>query len=443
VNGGGKERQPLGTTRRDLLPARLLPVLYFGLAHLFLVSAFVALVLDPAKASGFFYQPRTIAMVHLVTLGWISGSILGALYVIGPIALRTPMPARPPDYVAFILFSVGSTGMAAHFFIEEYRGVAWAAVLVLGSVSYVGVRTTTALQPAPIQPAVKLHVFLAFVNVTGAGILGILLALHKARPYLPGQPLSNVFAHVHLAALGWASMMVIGTGYRMLPMILPSAMPAGPSLMKSALLLEAGTMGLLAGFLLNRRFLFPASLLVAGAFGAFILEVRRMLSNRRRRPRWLPLPDYGVGHALESILYAGITTALGLALTVFEPSERTLRIAAVYGVFGIVGFLGQMIVGMQARILPLFATFHANLAGACEAPPTTPRDMGSQAGRALAFVLWTAGVPLLAGGMYLESALVVGIAGWALLGASVLGALNAAGALRHAFRRETRARPAA
>lgn len=441
MKGEGQER-PRAATRLDRLPARLLPVLYFSLTHLFLVTAFTALVLDPGKASGFFYQPRTIAMVHCVTLGWISASILGALYVVGPMALRMPMPARPSDYVAFALFSVGSIGMATHFFIAEYRGVAWAAVLVLASVLYVGVRTGVALRPAPIQSSVKLHVVLAFVNVAGAGILGLLLALHKVRPFLPGQPLSNVFAHVHLAALGWASMMVIGVGYRMLPMILPSAMPAGPSLVRSALLLQAGTLGLLGGFLLDRRFLFPSSLLVAGAFGAFALEVRRMLSHRRRRPRWLPLPDYGVGHALESILYAVLAAALGLALALLAPSEVTLRLAAVYGVFGIVGFLGQMIVGMQSRILPLLATYHANVAGACDSPPTTPRDMGSHAGRAFAFVLWTAGVPILAGGMYFESAFVAGVGGWALLAASVLGAANAAAVLRHAFPRGPGARPA-
>ena len=34
-------------------------------------------------------RPRALAVVHLVTLGWITASILGALYMIVPMALGT------------------------------------------------------------------------------------------------------------------------------------------------------------------------------------------------------------------------------------------------------------------------------------------------------------------------------------------------------------------
>jgi hypothetical protein len=35
----------------------------------------------PVLPGAFHYHPRLIALLHLVTLGWISGSILGALYI--------------------------------------------------------------------------------------------------------------------------------------------------------------------------------------------------------------------------------------------------------------------------------------------------------------------------------------------------------------------------
>ena len=73
---------------RTHLPPRLLPVLYFTTAHLALAFAFGAVALDPRGVSGFFYHARMLGIVHLVTLGWITASILGSLYVVGPIALR-------------------------------------------------------------------------------------------------------------------------------------------------------------------------------------------------------------------------------------------------------------------------------------------------------------------------------------------------------------------
>jgi hypothetical protein len=421
-------------SRLDQLPPCLLPILYFALAHLFLIAAFTAVALDPRSAAGFFYQPRTIGIVHLITIGWISASILGALYVIGPMAMRMPMPARSLDYVAFAVYAIGGLGMTGHFFIAEYRGVVWSGGMVLAGILHVAVRALAAARRAPIQGAVKLHITLAFLNITGAGLFGLLLALHKTRPFLPGEPLLNVFAHVHLAALGWAAMMIVGAGYRLMPMVLPSSMPAGRALYWSAILLESGVVGLFVGFLAGGRLLAPSALVTIAGLTAFLRQVRWMLGNRRRPPTWLVLPDYGVRHVLLSMLYAALAAAVGVVLSVAPRSESTLRAAAAYGVFGIVGFLAQMVLGMQARILPMFVAYHANLNAACDARPTTPSEMGSRTLPGAIFYLWFAGVPLLAAGMFLGSAAAVAAAGWMLLAASTVGAVNAAGVLRHAFR---------
>jgi hypothetical protein len=60
----------------------------FRAAHVALALAFGAVALDPHGVSGFFYHSRMLGIVHLVTLGWITASILGSLYLVGPIALR-------------------------------------------------------------------------------------------------------------------------------------------------------------------------------------------------------------------------------------------------------------------------------------------------------------------------------------------------------------------
>jgi hypothetical protein len=61
------------------------------------------------------------------------------------------------------------------------------------------------------------HIVLAFVNVFGAATMGVLIGFDKVYHFLPGFVLANVFAHAHLAAIGWASMMVVGVAYRLLP----------------------------------------------------------------------------------------------------------------------------------------------------------------------------------------------------------------------------------
>ncbi len=116
------------TAPRAQLPPRLLPVLYFSAAHVALAFAFGAVALDPRGVSGFFYHARMLGIAHLVTLGWVTASILGSLYVVGPIALRLRIPALWLDYAAFALVLIGIVGMVAHFWLQEYGGTAWSAI---------------------------------------------------------------------------------------------------------------------------------------------------------------------------------------------------------------------------------------------------------------------------------------------------------------------------
>ena len=212
---------------RTHLPPRLLPVLYFAAAHVALALAFGVVAVDPRGVSGFFYNARMLGIVHLITHGWITASILGSLYIIAPIALRTWIPATWLDYTAFVLVLIGIVGMVAHFWIQDYAGMAWSAGTVAFGILAVGVHVVRCLDTAALPRAVSAHIVLAFVNILGAATTGVLIGFDKVYHFLPGFVLANVFAHAHLAGIGWASMMVVGVAYRLLPMVLPAAMPHG------------------------------------------------------------------------------------------------------------------------------------------------------------------------------------------------------------------------
>ena len=92
-----------------------------------LAAAFAALAFEPARFAGFFYHPRMIAVVHLVTLGWISASILGALYMIAPMALRARLPAGRLDFAAWWVYAIGVLGMVSHFWLDSPKGMVWSA----------------------------------------------------------------------------------------------------------------------------------------------------------------------------------------------------------------------------------------------------------------------------------------------------------------------------
>ncbi|HSK77850.1 MAG TPA: hypothetical protein VLQ45_15465 [Thermoanaerobaculia bacterium] len=418
--------------REERLPPRWLPLLYFSFAHLCLAAAFAAVALDPRGVAGFFYHPRMVAVVHLVTLGWITSSILGAIYMIGPMALRMPMPARAADRWAFGLFATGVIGMVVHFWIAEASGMVWSAGMVTLALLQVTLRVLRALPAAPIQKAVKLHFALGFLNLLGAATAGLLLGLDKVFHFLPGYVLANVAAHAHLAAVGFALMIVMGAGYRLLPMLLPAAMPDRASLWASALLLETGLLGLSAGLVARRPWAGIFALLVAAGIASFLREVLWMVKNPRPAPKGLRRPDLGVLHVAQALLCLLLAAGLGIALVLSPPGEWKVGATLVYGVLGLVGFLAQMVIGVNARLLPLFSWLTAYAGDSFRAVPPSPHDLPNRTLQKWTLGLWSAGVPLLAAGLALDRIPWLTAAGWALLAAVVLDGIGAVRVVRQA-----------
>jgi hypothetical protein len=115
-------------------------------------------------------------------------------------------------------------------------------------------------------------------------------------------------------------------------------------------------------------------------------------------------------------------------------SPRTLQAAAAYGVFGLLGFLAQMVVAMEARILPMVAWFWAYARSGYRVPPPSPHAMRDRSLQALVFVAWTIGVPALASGMAFEAAPLVAVGASALFVGVAIGALDNAFVVFHAMR---------
>ena len=81
-------------------------------------------------------------------------------------------------------------------------------------------------------------------------------------------------------------MMVVGVGYRMLPMVLPSAIPEGKSVYVSAVLLEIGVVGLFLTLVSRERWVPFFALVIAGGVAAFLGHVVWMKRHSRpARPR--------------------------------------------------------------------------------------------------------------------------------------------------------------
>jgi hypothetical protein len=396
------------------LPARRAPLLYFAFAHACLFAALLTLAARAEELGGFYYHPRLIAVVHLVTLGFVTSAILGALYLVCPLAFRLPLPEGRADFWASLSWMLGVSGVVSHFWLESYDGMAWSGGLALATPLWVGGRVLAGLRRAPVPLETRLPVALALLNLYLAAGLGILLGIHKQHPLVPIAQLDGVHAHVHLAGVGFVTLLIVGVGYRILPMVLPAAMPRGRVALASALVLETGALGLALAFLAAKPLLLPFALVTLAGLALFFSRVAFMLRNRRPAPSGRPTPDWASLHALSAIACLAVAAAAGFALALLPQSEATLRLAFVYGVFALLGFFSQLVIGVEARLLPLAAWLQGFASGGYRELPASVHGAWPQIAGAATFALWTAGVPSLAFGLALDRS------AWTSAGAAAL-----------------------
>ena len=410
--------------RRAQLPLRPFPLLYFGWAHLCLLTAALILLLDPRGVAGFFYHPKMLAVVHLVTLGWISSSILGALYLVLPMAFRVPLERRRLDSWIFWLYVIGVLGMVSHFWIDAPSGMIWSAGTAVLGLILAAIRFLPTLAKSPVPSSVKLHLWFAFANLLLAGLLGMTVGLHKFFPFLPGGPLSGVLAHSHLAILGWATLVVMAVGYRLIPMLLPAAVPTGRGLWASAVLMELGTLTLATSLLLATRWVLIGAGLCAAGVAAFAYQLVWMRRNPRPAPPARRRPDLGVVQTMMAIGYLILAVVVGLTLAIAEPGPWMMRAAMAYGVCLLLGFLSQIVVGVSSRIVPWAAYLWGFADSGFRETPPSPHELPHRGLQWLTFAAWIAGVPVIGLGLTFDWIALVRTGGGVLSFGVIAGGLQ-------------------
>jgi hypothetical protein len=412
-------------------PSSNLPLLYFAVAHISLTVACGVLVVWPGMPGPFFFHSKMVALVHLLTLGWLTGSILGAFYIVAPLALRMPMAVGRLDWLMALGFAAGLAGMVMKAWGAHYDAFVVYALPVAGACLWVSGRAWRGLPLAVVPWPIKLHVALAFLNLMAAITYGAVIGWDKARGTLSASPLHMAFAHAHLAAVGFALMMVVGLSYRLIPMFLPAAMPTGTALAWSAVSIECGLIVLVLALPTAHSAVVAGALLIVAGLVMFVRQIRGALAHRMPRPPALPARDWSTWQTHTALVWLGVAIVSGLTLTIMPASSSTVPLMWVYGTAGLVGFLAQIVVGMQGRLVPMYLWYRAWARRPGPPPAVAANALPTAAWARPLFVIWVAGVPTLMWGLALQEIGAVR-AGAALLGC---GTVTNAGYLLSMMRR--------
>jgi hypothetical protein len=370
-------------------PSVLLPLRYLAAAAgAFLLAALSLPWLAPELA-GHYYHPRLLALVHTVTLGWITLTIMGASYQIIPIVLEHPIWSERLGRWQFLRLATGTVGMVGHFLIARWSGLLWGAGLVALGTAFHLVNIGMSVRGLRRWTFTARLVAMALAGFALTLLFGLALALDHVWKFLPPATLTLIHAHFHLALLGWTLPMVVGVAARVYPMFLLAREPTGWPGRVQLLGIGLGVPAVVIGILASPWLLRAGALTVAAAVlghGLWVFDMARTA----RRPRL----DWGLRLVLAGAAFLAPATTVGLALA-FDAMAGP-RPALAYAVLTLGGWASLTIAGMMLKIVPFLVWYRAFSPSAGRARVPTLAQLSWPAGEALAFALLATGMAGLA-----------------------------------------------
>lgn len=411
-----------------------LPMRHFILSAAAFLAFAAAFAFRTERFVGFGFDARfALGGVHLLTLGWITSAIFGALSQMPPSLWSVPLASQRAVRAAFAALALGLAGFVAALWTG--REAYWLpAALLAASVFLYLANLAATMWRAPKLGWTGLHLAASAVFMGAAAVVGGLLAWDRQRGLLFSSPEGALVAHVHLALVGWVSLTIAGVSYRLVPAL--ASFSGGPASEARAAfgLAVAGTSLLAADRLFGGSRLGAApAWILAAAYVGYLAQFRRLAVIR---PKPLdPSTCFTFGGALGGLAWASLGVGLATGLV-----EDGLESRSAYVFLALVGWATPWILAQVHKIVPFLVWLHVYSPREWRPPIEIPKleDLTSRRLAWLEFAAWASGAPLAAWGLF-NGSLPSARAGGALLFACAAAYVwNTAATVRHALRPDRR-----
>ncbi|MCL2344656.1 MAG: hypothetical protein FWC58_02230 [Desulfobulbus sp.] len=338
----------------DNAPPLAASLRFFLTAPLFLVLAGLLLLVSGSEIFASRWAPVTLALVHLLTIGFMLQVMIGALIQVLPVIIGVHL-RRPLPLARFVhgALNAGALALAAGFLTASSALLRLAAILLaLGVGGFLLAAGPAIFAQASTSPTIR-GLKLSLPGLAGVAGLGVTLALGLARGWaLPYPRLADLHAGWGFAA--WAGVLLAAMAYVVVPMFqLTPGYPARLSWWLPPLLLTLvllWSLGVALDWPLPVR-LAQGALAVSGlAFAGLTLR----LQSQRRRARV---------DATSRYWQAGLLAALG-ALSLFAVATAWPAAAEypawtpLFAILLLAGAFIPLIAGMLYKIVPFLTWMH-------------------------------------------------------------------------------------
>lgn len=282
-------------------------------------------------------------------LGFLVPSMLGAFRA--ALAAVAGPHAASPDWrdVALLASALtAASGVAAHMALGTYSGVAWSGGLLLATLLLRVPSWWLALAAANAPLSLRAGACLSWLALLLTVCLGMALAIDRGEPFLPAGHQQALFGHVHLGLGGFALLMLVSFGERLVPGFAFAAAPPRELATAQVALVAIGAFGLAATmpFVQSPGPWFGFCLFLSG-----LLVLADLL---RRCLQRIPVAKARAGRGPEVLVLSvsgiclSVALALGMALLQGLADDPSLQLG--YGAVLLVGTFGS--IGLLLGPLP-------------------------------------------------------------------------------------------
>ncbi len=337
-------------------PGLALPLRFLLLAPWFGALAGLLLVWQGSEALATRWAPATLAVTHLLTLGFLgmamAGSLLQMVPVVAGVELRWARSLGPAIWGAL---AGGALLLAGGFLC----GLPWclragSALLGLGFLLLLAVLGRALSQrPAPGALPVVAGMRQAVVALACAVAIGVALAAFLVGA-LPLRVMEWTNVHAAWALVGWVGVLVVSVVYQVVPMFQSTQLFPRPLAFVLPPLCLGGLLLWTAGYLSGFAWQWAGAGLVAACLALFAGYTLVLLYRRKRAV------DVSTWYWCLSL--GSLIASVVVFLCPFGGDK-----ALVLGILFIGGFAMSAVNGMLYKIVPFLLWYHGQHAG-CDVP---------------------------------------------------------------------------
>lgn len=341
----------LGSAKNRLLPASI-PFRYFASAVGFQMLAWLVLIFASDELPGFTGGPGLLlATLHLLTLGVLVTTVMGASYQLLPVATRKPLLRKWPTKLSFWLFVPGTLVLAWGMVDTSTWALHAGGTGVGGGLLVFGLLTADNLRRArSAMPIVSAHGWGAVVALFGFVVLGLSLVVDFKTGFLVDRQIITA-SHMVLAVFGFMGLLAFGFSHVLIPMfVLSRTLPVRLGWAEFGLSLVAISLATIGVFTQNDLVVAMAIVVGLAASFAYLWLMRSAFRTSMRKRLGL---SFIVIRTSWGLLILALLVGLVVSLGVPIPNGMTL-----FGFLLLVGWLLSFLTGILQRIMPFLASMH-------------------------------------------------------------------------------------